>query len=269
MGRSGNLQITGNELQAMVNENLIGLRPGQTIPAINRCLTRAEVASKVYARTGPQDPYFPSIPASTWSIGGGQYQVGPSPWLTCNWNYIKPLPTQNSILFEMEQVAGVDYLNVDLFGQVNGSSLVLDPNNSPPLNGLFFGGPQYSPQMNANVWVGSVMAIQANFGRDTIETAPSNWGWNRDGYGFLEITANGTLIYNQSLWKPESHSANLASLSYTFTVQANTDYYIKAYSAIGYQYDLCYSSYSPSIACIAANDVQQGDCACCNGGGGC
>ena len=269
MARSGNYQITGNELQAMVNENLIGLRPGQTIPAINRCLTRAEVASKVYVRTGPQDPYFPSIPSTSWDIGGGVSQFGSSPYLTCNWSYINPLPTQNSILFELSQVGGVDYLNADLFGQVNGTQLVLDPNNNPPLYGMFFGGPQYSPQMNANVWVGSVMSVQANFGRDTIEEAPSNWGWQRDGYGFLEISANGTLIYNQSLWKPESHVANLQSLSYSFVVQANTVYYIKAYSAIGYLYDLCYSSVSPSVACIAASNTQQGDCACCNGGGGC
>jgi hypothetical protein len=269
MARSGNYQITGNELQAMVNENLIGLRPGQTIPAINRCLTRAEVASKVYARTGPQDPYFPSIPSTSWDIGGGVFQFGPSPYLTCNWNYINPLPTQNSILFEMDQVGGVDYLNVDLFGQVNGSPLRLDPGNSPPLDGMFFGGPQYSPQMNANVWVGSTLSIQANFGRNTIETAPSNWGWQRDGYGFLEITANGTLIYNQSLWKPESHSANLASLSYTFTVQANTDYYIKAYSAIGYEYYQCYSSVSPSVACYAANNLNNGCDCCANNGSGC
>jgi hypothetical protein len=267
--KSGNYQITGNELREMVTDHLVGQRPGTTIPATQRCLTRYEVASMIYARTGPQEPpETPSIPSSTWPIGGGLYQVGPSPWLTCNYNYISPLPTQNSILFELNQVGGVEYLNADLFGQVNGTPLRLDPGNSPPLDGMFFGGPQYSPQMNANVWVGSVMSVQANFGRNTIEEYPSNWGWNRDGYGFLEVYANGTLIADKSLWKPESHTANLQSLSHSFTVQAGTDYYIKAYSAIGYEYYQCYSD-SPSIACYAANNTQQGDCACCNGGGGC
>jgi len=266
MGRSGNLQITGNELQAMVNEGLLGLKAGQSIPATNRCLTRQEVANRVHVDVGDSSTGA-FIPFSNWTVGE-TFFTGASPWLTCNWNYLNPVRA-SSVLFEMNQVGGVDYLNVDLFGQVNGTSLVLDPNNNPPLNGLFFGGPQYSPQMNSVVGVGSTLSIQANFGRNTIEEAPSNWGWQRDGYGFLEISANGTLIYNQSLWKPESHSANLASLSYSFVVQANTIYYIKAYSAIGYLYDLCYSSVSPSVACIAANDTQQGDCACCNGGGGC
>ena len=84
MGRSGNLQITGNELQAMVNEGLLGLRPGQTIPATNRCLTRAEVANRVHVDVGDGGGAF--IPFSNWDSGNQVYSVGPSPWLTCNWN---------------------------------------------------------------------------------------------------------------------------------------------------------------------------------------
>ena len=262
MSRSAGYAVTGNELQAMVTERILGLKAA--IPQDDYCLTNAQVNNCVYVYSGdsPSGTFLPWVDLSS----GNTVSFGPSPNYLANFSNINPVHATGTIVFELNQEAN-PYLNADLFGYVNGAPLRLDPGSN--LDGMFFGGPQTSANMASAVRIGNLITVQANFGRNTIETAPSNWGWNRDGYGFLEITANGTLIYNQSLWKPESHSANLASLSYTFTVQANTDYYIKAYSAIGYQYDLCYSSDSPSIACIAANDVQQGDCACCNGGGGC
>jgi hypothetical protein len=244
MARSGNYQITGNELQAMVNEGLLGLKAGQSIPATNRCLTRAEVANRVHVYTGPQDPYVPSIPYSDWPIGGGINQVGISPYLTCNWNYITALPS-TSILFELNQ-EGNPYLNADLFGYVNGSPLRLDPGSN--LDGMFFGGPQYSPQMNTAVRVGNSVYVQANFGLPTPDGA--SYGWDAPGYGFLEVSANGTLISNQQIFKPFNNtSSTLQSLGYTFTVQANTNYYIKAYSLITYEYYQPYSTTSANDAC--------------------
>jgi len=234
MGRSGNLQITGNELQAMVNEGLLGLKAGQSIPATNRCLTRQEVANRVHVYTGDSVDGGPFIPWSSWDVGTQVYATGPSPWLTCNWNYLNPIRS-SSVLFEMSQ-EGNPYLNVDLFGYVNNSPLRLDPGSN--LDGMFFGGPQYSPQMNNAVRVGNNVYIQANFGLQNPDGA--SYGWDAPGYGFLEVSANGTLISNQNVFKPFNNtSSTLQSLSYSFTVQANTNYYIKAYSLVTYTYDNC------------------------------
>jgi hypothetical protein len=268
MARSGNYQITGNELQAMVNENLLGLKAGQSIPATNRCLTRQEVANRVHVYTG-DSPDGSFIPNSSWTIGNTLY-TGPSPWLTCNWNYLNATRLadsggSSSLIFEVNQ-EGNPYLNADLGGYVNGSPLRLDPGSN--LDWLYFGGPQYSPQMSSAVKVGNSIYVQANFGLASAE-APGNFGWNAPGYGFLEVYANGTLIHNYSVFKNTASGPNLTEAGYTFTVQANTNYYVKAWSLIGYPYYACYSSNSPSIACISANNTQQGDCACCNGGGGC
>ena len=263
MARSGNYQITGNELQGMVDDHLLGLRPGQTIPATNRCLTRAEVASRVFCRVGPQEPPAAAIPFTSWPIGGGVYQMGADPYLTCNYNYLNPLPATNSLQFELNQ-EGNPYLNVDLFGYVNGSPLRLDPGSN--LDGMFFGGPQYSPNVGSSVWVGASIYIQANFGMNYAES-PGNYGWNADGYGFVEVYANGALIHDYSVYKPAAFSNNLVEHGYTFTIAANTDYYIKAWSLVTYEYYMCYSSVSPSAACSGVLDNINGDCACCGGYG--
>lgn len=255
--RSGNFQITGNELQAMVTENLLGLKAGQSIPATNRCLTRQEVANRVHVYTG-DSPDGGFIPHSSWTVGGVNY-TGPSPNFTCNYNYLNPLRA-SSVLFELSQ-EGNPYLNVDLFGYVNGNALRLDPNNN--LDGMFFGGPQYSPQMNAVVRVGNSVYVQANFGLNNAES-PGNFGWNADGYGFLEVYANGTLISNQSIFKPASFTSNAQNLNFTFIAQANTNYYIKTYTLVTYGYYMCYSSVSSNDACSSALYVNNNvTCGCC------
>jgi len=223
--RSNGFQITGNELQAMVNEKLVGAKTA--IPATTRCLTRAEVLSCVYVYAGPQDPPVASIPFTTWPIGGGVYQVGADPNLTCSYEYINALPANGTIVFEMDQV-GSPYLNCDLFGQVNGSPLRLDPGSN--LDGMFFGGPQYSANMASAVRIGNQISVQANFGRDDQET-PGNWGWSGNGYGVLEIYRNNVLISTQlTPYRTAIYSANLTSLTYHFTVENTVNYYIKAYS---------------------------------------
>jgi hypothetical protein len=232
MGRSGNLQITGNELQAMVNEGLLGLRPGQTIPATNRCLTRAEVANRVYVDVGDSSTGA-FIPFSNWDSGNQVYSVGPSPWLTCNWNYLNS-PLASSVLFELNQ-EGNPYLNADLFAFANGSPLRLDPGSN--LDAMFFGGPQYSPQMSSAVRVGMSIAVYADFGLNSPEG--STWGWEAPGYGFLEVYANGSLINNQSVYKVAASSANKQILSYTFNIQPGVSYYVKAWSFVTYTYDNC------------------------------
>lgn len=243
MARSGNFQITGNELQAMVNENLLGLKAGQSIPATNRCLTRQEVANRVHVYTG-DSPDGGFIPNSSFQ-DGVNFFTGPSPNFTCNYNYLNSLRA-SSVLFEMSQV-GNPYLNTDLFGYVNGNPLRLDPGSN--LDGMFFGGPQYSPQMNAVVRVGNSVYVQANFGLPTPDG--SGYGWDAPGYGFLEIYANGTLISNQNIFKPFNNtSSTLQSLGYTFTVQASINYYIKAYSLVTYSYATSYSTTSAYDACV-------------------
>lgn len=245
MARSGNFQVTGNEIQAMVNENLLGAKA--TIPNTNRCLTRQEVFNCVHVYAG-DSPDGSFIPYSNWVIGGVGY-VGPSPNLTCNYNYLNPLRA-SSVLFELNQ-EGNPYLNADLFGSVNGNALLLDPANG--LYGMFFGGPQYSPQMNAVVRVGNSLSVTANFGLNSPEAG--TYGWNAPGYGFLEVYANGNLISDQNIYKPTAYGPNAQTLSYTFTVQANTNYYIKAYSLITYGYYGAYSSVSSAEACSYYNTV--------------
>jgi hypothetical protein len=244
MARSGNYQITGNELQAMVNENLLGLKAGQSIPATNRCLTRQEVANRVHVYTG-DSPEGSFIPNSSWQIGNTLY-TGPSPNLTCNWNYLNATRLSDSggnssLIFELNQ-EGNPYLNADVGGYVNGSPLRLDPGSG--LDWLYFGGPQYSPQMSSAVKVGNSIYVQANFG-----LADSGGSWNADGYGFLEVYANGTLIHDYSIFKPYTPGTSLSEHGYTFTVQANTNYYIKAYTLITYGYTLGYDSSLSSISC--------------------
>lgn len=259
--KSGNFQITGNELQEMVTANLLGLKAGQSIPATNRCLTRQEVANRVHVYTG-DSPDGGFIPNSSWEIGGTLY-TGPSPNFTCNYNYLNSLRLSDSggnssLIFEMSQETN-PYQNVDLFGFVNGSALRLDPANN--LDGMFFGNPQYSPQMSAAVRVGNSVYVQANFG--LINPDGASYGWDAPGYGFLEVSANGTLISNQLVFKPFNNTSSTnQSLSYTFTVQANTNYYVKAYSLITYEYYKCYSSVSSNEACTAGFNGVNG-CECC------
>lgn len=223
--RSNGFQITGNELQAMVNERIVGAKAA--IPATTRCLTRAEVMNSVYVYGGPQDPYVPSIPYTSWPIGGGVFQTGADPYLTCSYEYINALPANGTIVFEMNQV-GSPYLNCDLFGQVNGSPLRLDPGSN--LDGMFFGGPQYSPNMASAIKIGNNITIQAWFGLDSQET-PGNWGWNGNGYGVLEIYRNSVLISSQSTaYRTAIYSANATHLDYSFVVENSVNYYVKAYS---------------------------------------
>jgi hypothetical protein len=251
--KSGNYQITGNELQEMVTANLVSLKPGQTIPATNRCLTRQEVANRVQVYTG-DSPDGAFIPNSSWEINGTLYS-GPSPWLTCNYNYINAVRLSDSggsssLIFEMNQ-EGNPYLNCDLGGYVNGSPLRLDPGGN--LDWLYFGGPQYSPQMNSAVKVGNSIYVQANFG-----LADGGGSWNADGYGFMEVYANGTLIHDYSIFKPyQPTGPSLSEHGYTFTVQANTNYYIKAWTLITYIYEGCYSVNNPYHACGG-----DGNCGC-------
>jgi hypothetical protein len=222
MSRSNGYAITGNELQAMVNEHLL-LAKG-SIPATDRCLTNAEVYNGTYVYLGdaPSGTFLPMH-----DLGGGTF--GPSPNWLANFTNINPIGSQ-SVQFEMSQY-GSPYLNVDLGGYVNGIPLRLDPVNN--LDWLYFGGPQYSPQMNQYIDVGNILAIQANYGRDNEET-PGNWGWNGGGYGVLEIYENNVLVSVQTTgWRPASNAANASNLTYTLTVQPNINYYVKAYAVYG------------------------------------
>lgn len=248
--RSNGFQITGNELKAMYNEGLIGVKT--SIEQTDRCLTRAEVFNSVYCYAGPQDPYIPSIPYTSWPIGGGVYQFGPDPYLTCNYEYINPI-LASSVTFWLNQ-EGNPYLNADLFAYINGNPLKLDPANN--LDGMFFGGPQISPEMRTATPVGGTIYVQANFGLNSPE-AGSDWGWNAPGIGKLEVYANGTLMSNQTLWKYPVAGPNSQSLNYSFVIQAGVSYYVKAYSLVAYTYDGCYDVTNAYYACGG-----DGNCGC-------
>jgi hypothetical protein len=225
MSRSAGYAVTGNELQAMVNERILGLKAA--IPQNDYCLTNAQVNNCVYVYSGdsPSGTFLPWVDLSS----GGVVSFGPSPNYLVNFSNINPLKANGTIVFEMNQV-GTPYLNCDLFGYVNGSPLRLDPGSN--LDGMFFGGPQYSANMASAIRIGNQISIQANFGRDDQE-APGNWGWSGNGYGVLEIYRNSVLISTQSTaYRPAIYSANLTSLAYSFIVENAVNYYIKAYSYV-------------------------------------
>ena len=260
--RSGRYCITFNELQGMVNDHELLLKSGQSIPATNKVISGKEINDRVYVYVGdaPSGGFLPLY--NYVDPDSGLWVVAPSPKWIPRYDQIQS-PRVSSIQFEMNQ-EGNPYLNVDLFGFVNSSPLRLDPTNN--LDGMFFGGPQYSPQMNASVKVGNQVYVQANFGLNSPEGVYWNYGWNAPGVGFLEVYANGSLISDQSIYKNESHAANLESLSYTFIAQPSTNYYIKAWSLVTYEYNGCYDS-TPSTACSiqqqGGHPTYSGPCQCC------
>lgn len=252
--RSNGYAVTGQELQGMVNDKLLAIKAGQTIPNTNRCLTGKEINDRVWVYAGPSgtpagENYLPLY--NYFDPDLNLNVVAPSPnWLP-KYEQINAIRS-SSITFEMNQ-EGNPYLNCDLFGYVNGNILRLDPANN--LDGMFFGGPQYSPQMNSSVKVGNSVLVQANFGLNALEG--STWGWEAPGIGKLQIYANGTLINNQTLWKYPYNGPNLQSLSHTFTVQYNTTYVVKAYSLVAYAYENCYDVNNAYYACGG-----DGNCGC-------
>ena len=221
MSRINGYGVTGNELQAMVNERIL-LAKG-SIPATNYCLTNSEVfaGAYVYKGSAPTGTFLPD----TLLFAPVQNPFDASNFLA-NFTNINPIGSQ-SVLFQTDQIAN-PYLNVDLFGYVNGAPLRLDPGSN--LDGLFFGGPQYSPQMNQYVKVGNNVSVQANFGLNAQEGV-NEWGWAAGGYGVLEIWVNEVLTSIQTTgYRPPAYSANAVSLSYNFIVQPNTDYRISSYA---------------------------------------
>jgi len=223
MSRSGGYSITGNELQAMVNEHIVGLKAA--IPQNDYCLTEAQVYNSVYVYVGDA-PSGSFLPYRNLGVVNGVTTVGVSPNYLANFSNINPIQASGTIVFEMNQV-GNPYLNCDLFAQVNGSALRLDPGNS--LDGMFFGGPQYSANMASAVKIGNQITIQANFGLDYPES-PGNYGWGGNGYGVLEIYRNTTLISTQSTaYRAAIFSPNATQLAYSFIVESGVNYYVKAY----------------------------------------
>ena len=246
MSRSAGYAVTGNELQAMVNERILGLKAA--IPQNDYCLTNAQVNNCVYVYSGdsPSGTFLPWVDLSS----GNTVSFGPSPNYLVNFSNINPVQANGTIVFELNQ-EGNPYLNADLFGYVNGAPLHLDPGSN--LDGMFFGGPQTSLNMASAVRIGNQITVQANFGRNTLETAPSNWGWNAPGYGFLQVFANGTLVHDYSVFKNASFSANLTEAAYSFVVQSGVNYLIKAWSLVTYPYTTPHSTTSAIDACTAAS----------------
>ena len=250
--RSNGYAVTGQELQAMVNENILGLKPGQSIPDTNRCLTGKEINDRVYVYAGPSgtpagENYLPLY--NYFDPDLNLNVVAPSPnWLP-KFEQINPIRA-GSIQFELNQI-GNPYLNADMFAFRNGSILRLDPANN--LDGMFFGGPQYSPEMNTVVKVGNLVSIQANFGLNNPEG--SSYGWEADGVGVLEIYTNGTLSQRLTTgMKYGINGPNFQQVTGSFTVAYSTNYYVKAYSMLTNEYYPCYATTSGVDACVACDN---------------
>ena len=248
MSRSAGYAVTGNELQAMVNERILGLKAA--IPQNDYCLTNAQVFNSVYVYSGdsPSGSFIPWVDLSS----GGTFSYGPSPNYLANFSNINPVHATGTIVFELNQ-EGNPYLTAELGGYVNGVPLRLDPANN--LDGMFFGGPQLSPEMKTVTPVGSTLYAQANFGLSNIDG--SSWGWDAPGIGKLEVYGNGILMSNQTLWKYPYNGSNSQSLSFSFTIQAGVTYLIKAYSLVAYAFDHCYHVNNAYNACGG-----DGDCGC-------
>ena len=241
MSRSAGYAVTGNELQAMVTERILGLKAA--IPQDDYCLTNAQVNNCVYVYSGdsPSGTFLPWVDLSS----GGTVSYGPSPNYLVNFSNINPVHATGTILFELNQ-EGNPYLNADLGGYVNGSPLRLDPAGN--LDWLYFGGPQYSPNVAGSVRIGNQITVQANFGLPTPDGV--SYGWDAPGYGFLQVFANGALIHDQSVFKNATFAPNLTELTHSFIVQAGTNYYVKAWSLITYSYNKSYSTISANDACV-------------------
>jgi hypothetical protein len=251
MSRSAGYAVTGNELQAMVNERILGLKAA--IPQNDYCLTNAQVVSYTYVYSGdsPSGSYIPWVDLSS----GGTFSYGPSPNYLANFSNINPVHATGTIVFELNQ-EGNPYLNADLGGYVNGSPLRLDPAGN--LDWLYFGGPQTSANMASAVRIGNQITVQANFGLGAAES-PGNFGWNAPGYGFLQVYANGILIHDYSVFKNASYGPNLTEAPYSFIVQAGVNYFIKAWSLVAYPYYNSYSTSSAFDACTPDNCLQGGN----------
>lgn len=250
--RSNGYAVTGQELQAMVNDKLLGLKAGQTIPDTNRCLTGKEINDRVWVYAGPSgtpagENYLPLY--NYFDPDLNLNVVAPSPnWLP-KFEQINAVRAK-SVQFELNQV-GNPYLNADLFAFKNGTALRLDPTNN--LDGMFFGGPQYSPEMNTVVKVGNLVSIQANFGLNTPEG--STYGWEADGVGVLEIYINGALSQRLTTgMKYGINGPNFQQVTGSFTVAYDTNYYVKAYSMVTNEYYPCYSTTSGVDACVACDN---------------
>ena len=85
MSRSAGYAVTGNELQAMVNERILGLKAA--IPQNDYCLTNAQVVSYTYVYSGdsPSGSYIPWVNLSS----GNTVSFGPSPNYLVNFSNIK------------------------------------------------------------------------------------------------------------------------------------------------------------------------------------
>ena len=251
MSRSAGYAVTGNELQAMVTERILGLKAA--IPQDDYCLTNAQVNNCVYVYSGdsPSGTFLPWVDLSS----GNTVSFGPSPNYLANFSNINPVHATGTIVFELNQEAN-PYLNADLFGYVNGAPLRLDPGSN--LDGMFFGGPQTSANMASAVRIGNQVTVQANFGLGAAE-APGNFGWNAPGYGFLQVYANGILVHDYSIFKNASFGPNLTEAPYSFIVQAGVNYFIKAWSLVAYPYYNSYSTSSAFDACTIDNCLQGGN----------
>jgi len=245
MSRSAGYAVTGNELQAMVNARILGLKAA--IPQDDYCLTNAQVNNCVYVYSGdsPSGTFLPWVDLSVGNVAA----FGPSPNYLANFSNINPVHATGTIVFELNQ-EGNPYLNADLGGYVNGVPLRLDPAGN--LDWLFFGGPQISANMASAVRIGNQITVQANFGLGAAET-PGNFGWNAPGYGFLQVYANGILVHDYSVFKNASFGPNLTEAPYSFIVQAGVNYYIKAWSLVAYPYTMPYSTTSAIDACTSAS----------------
>ena len=231
MARLNNFLVTRRELgQAAIVDNLFALK--SSIPDDDKCITTTEAKAYVH------------LDESNLSANGNKLP---------RWQDLRPatvnlINASKTIIVEMDQI-GNPYMNTDVFAAQDGVNFRLDPNNN--LDGLFFGGPQYSPNLASQVKVGKPFRIVLNKGLNSPEGG--SYGWERNGYAVYERWEDDIMVYRDSRFYNAASSPNSVTATYDTIIQPNVKYLFRCYAAPSYSWTASFSS-DAQTACGKASE---------------
>ncbi len=226
MARLNNFLVTRKELgEAAILDNLFLIK--SSIPNDDKCITTAEAKAYVHLDESNLSTNDSKLP---------------------RWQDLLPKRATN-IVVEMDQI-GSPYMNTDVFASQAGTTFRLDPNNN--LDGLYFGGPQTSPNIGSQVKIGVPFRISFVKGLNTLENGVS-YGWERSGYAVYERWENDVMVYRDARFYNSATGPNSVTVNYDTIIQNNTKYLFKCYAVPSYSWT---SSFSPDaqVACSKAGD---------------